>query len=87
MCGQDGNIGVASQLFPNERIPFSSPVFVLCHRKSVFKHFYFIYSFTTAAREWVLPSAAVPSLILGLHFFFCRLIYATGTNVSVTFLK
>lgn len=43
MCGQDRNILDSSQLFLNERIPFSNPVFFLWHRKSVFS-FIFIYS-------------------------------------------
>lgn len=52
MCGQNRNIVDASELFLKERIPFSSPVFFHCHRKSIFKQLFiiiFIHSFTTAA--------------------------------------
>lgn len=81
MCGQDRNILEAFQLFLNEIIPFPNPLFFLCHKKSVKTVlFSFIHSpqhhRSGYFHQWLFH-----------YSFFCTLIYATGTNVSVPFFK
>lgn len=84
MWGQDRNIVDVSYYFLYERIPASS---AFCAKKKLFSsHFILIYSFTITAQEWALQSP-FPFSFFGLRFLPCARIYATGTNVSLTFLK
>lgn len=86
MWGQDRNIVDVLYYFLYERIPAS---FAFCAKEKVFfQPFYFdLFIYHNSAGVGTSISHISHSHFFGLHFLPCPLIYATGTNVSLTFLK
>lgn len=83
MCGQDRNI-VNVSYFLYEIIPFTSH---LCFLLLFWLFYFHLFIYHRSAGVGTSISSCSFFLFFGLHCLSCPLIYATGTKVSLTFLK